>query len=397
VSRREIDIDEGGLYSNTELEESLNKIKRLGFFTDVKMEVIRVSGFDDRINLQFNIEETKTGSITMGIAHSNGTGTSFEVGINERNFLGTGTTLNAKMTNSEAVKEYEFYFSDPYFTMDKHRISYGVFSKQVENLEGVGDYKIDTFGGSLGYGIPITDTTRIGTELKVSSSNIECTDVFALLEAQCSSTDKSEAKVNLNWNSNTLNDYNHPTDGYSSSVNFDITLPIADFRYYKLDLKHRNYTPFGNGLTLKTNGTLGLAKGYSGKELPFFRRYYGGGSSSVRGFDFNSLGVKYIDSTGNLTDTSKGGELSILSGISVISPMDFVNDSKNMRMSAFIDAGGIYEKVNDISFDDLRVSAGVAFSWLTPIGPLGIYAAKPLIQKSGDDTKTVEFTLGTSF
>jgi len=77
--------------------------------------------------------------------------------------------------------------------------------------------------------------------------------------------------------------------------------------------------------------------------------------------------------------------------------MDFVNDSKNMRMSAFIDAGGIYEKVNDISFDDLRVSAGVAFSWLTPIGPLGIYAAKPLVQKSGDDTKTVEFTLGTSF
>jgi outer membrane protein insertion porin family len=397
VIRREIGINEGELYSNTELKESLNKIKRLGFFTDVKMEIIRVSGFDDRINLQFNIEETKTGAITMGIAHSNGAGTSFEVGINERNFLGTGTTLNAKISNSEAVKEFEFYFSDPYFTMNRHSVSYGVSSKKVENLEGVGDYKIDTFGGSLGYGIPITDTTRIGTELEVSSSDIECTDVFALLEAQCASTDKSEAKVNLNWNSNTLNDYNHPTDGYSSSVNFDITLPIADFRYYKLDLNHRNYTPFGNGLALKTNTTLGLATGYGGKELPFFKRYYGGGSSSVRGFDFNSLGTKYIDSTGNLTDTSKGGELSILSGISVISPMNFINDSKNMRMSAFIDAGGIYEKVNDISFDDLRVSTGVAFSWLTPIGPLGIYAAKPLVKKSGDDIKTVEFTLGTSF
>jgi outer membrane protein insertion porin family len=397
VIRREIGIDEGGLYSNTELEESLNKIKRLGFFTDVTMEVIRVSDFDDRINLQFNIEETKTGAITMGIAHSNGTGTSFELGIQERNFLGTGTVLNAKMSNSDAVKEFKFYFSDPYFTMDKHSISYGVFSKQIENLEGVGDYKIDTFGGSLGYGIPITDATRIGTELKVSSSDIECTDVFALLETQCSSTDKSQVKVNLNWSSNTLNDYNHPTDGYSASVNFDIALPIADLRYYKLDLDHRNYTPFGNGLTLKTNGTLGLAKGYSGKELPFFERYYGGGSSSVRGFDFNSLGAKYIDSNGNLTETSKGGELSILSGISIISPMNFVSDSKNMRMSAFIDAGGIYEKVNDISFDDLRVSAGVAFSWLTPVGPLGVYAAKPLVKKSGDNTKTVEFTLGTSF
>lgn len=397
VIRREIGIDEGGLYSNTELKESLNKIKRLGFFTDVTMKVIRVSGFDDRINLQFNIEETKTGAITMGIAHSNGTGTSFEVGIKERNFLGTGTVLNAKISNSEAVKELEFYFSDPYFTMDKHSISYGVFSKQVENLEGVGDYKIDTFGGNLGYGIPITKNSKISSVFKISSSEIECTDAFDLLEEQCSSTDKSEAKVSLNWSSNTLNDYNHPTDGYSARVDFDIALPIADLRYYKLNLDHRNYTPFGNGLTLKTNGTLGLAKGYSGKKLPFFKRYYGGGSSSVRGFDFNSLGAKYIDSNGNLTETSKGGELSILSGISIISPMNFVSDGKNMRMSAFIDAGGIYEKVNDISFDDLRVSTGVAFSWLTPIGPLGIYAAKPLVKKSGDNTKTIQFTLGTSF
>lgn len=397
VIRREIDINEGGLYSNTELDESINKIKRLGFFADVKMEVSRLKGFDDKINLHFSVEETKTGAITMGISHSNGSGTSFEVGINERNFLGTGTTLNAKMANSSAVKEFNFYFSDPYFNEDKHNISYGLFSKKIENLEGVGDYKINTFGGSLGYGIPITSSTRIGSELKFSSSDVTCTPEFTLLEAQCASTDKTEVKTKLNWSDNTLNDYNYPTDGHSTSANFDLALPIADFRYYKLDLNHRNYLPFGDGLTLKTNGNLGLAQGYGGKELPFFKRYYGGGSSSVRGFDFNSLGSKYIDSNGVSTDTSMGGELSILAGASVISPMDFINDSKNMRMSAFVDAGGIYEKVNDISLDDLRVSAGVAFSWLTPVGPLGVYAAKPLIKKSNDKTKTIEFTLGTSF
>ena len=68
-----------------------------------------------------------------------------------------------------------------------------------------------------------------------------------------------------------------------------------------------------------------------------------------------------------------------------------------MRMSAFIDAGGVYDKVSNFNLDELRMSTGVAFSWLTPIGPLGIYAAKPLIKKTGDDTKTFEFTLGTTF
>ncbi|MDG2396002.1 outer membrane protein assembly factor BamA, partial [Candidatus Thioglobus sp.] len=359
VIRREIGINEGGLYSNTELDESINKIKRLGFFSNVKMEVSRLKGFDDKIDLNFSVEETKTGAITMGISHSNGTGSSFEVGINERNFLGTGTTLNAKIANSSAVKEFNFYFSNPYFNEDKHNISYGLFSKQIENLDNVGDYKIDTFGGSLGYGIPITSSTRIGSELKFSNSDITCKTDFAELESQCASTDKTEVKANFNWSADTLNDYNYPTDGHSTSASFDIALPVADFRYYKLGLNHRNYLPFGNSLTLKTNGNLGLAQGYGGKDLPFFKRYYGGGSSSVRGFDFNSLGNKYIDSNGILTDTSKGGELSILAGASVISPMDFINDSKNMRMSAFVDAGGIYEKVNDISLDDLRVSAGV--------------------------------------
>jgi outer membrane protein insertion porin family len=77
--------------------------------------------------------------------------------------------------------------------------------------------------------------------------------------------------------------------------------------------------------------------------------------------------------------------------------MKFVNDSKNMRMSVFIDAGSVEEKASNIGFNEMRVSTGVAFSWLTPIGPLGIYAAKPLVKKSDDKIKTIEFTLGTSF
>ncbi|MCS5586833.1 MAG: BamA/TamA family outer membrane protein, partial [Gammaproteobacteria bacterium] len=137
------------------------------------------------------------------------------------------------------------------------------------------------------------------------------------------------------------------------------------------------------------------AQGYGGSELPFYERYYGGGSGSIRGFEFNSIGPKYDGE--NQSGNSKGGELSALGGVSIISPMKFVNDSDNMRMSVFIDAGGVYDKVSNFNFDELRVSTGVAFSWLTPVGPLGIYAAKPLIKKSGDETKTFEFTLGSTF
>ena len=395
VIRREIGIAEGGLYSNTELDESIKKIKRLGFFSDVKMEVSKLKGFNDKINLHFSVEETKTGTFSIGLSHSNSSGASFNMGIKENNFLGTGNTLNAALSNSEAMQEMSFYFSDPYFTEDKHSISYGIFTKSLDGTElDVSSYKIDENGFSLGYGIPITENTRISADIRASSRDITCGSTFASAgyePTQCASNDKTEVKTNINWSNNTLNNFNYPTEGSKNSLSLDVALPIADFRYYKLDASHKSYYPLGNDLTWTLNSRLGLAQGYGGNELPFFKRYYGGGSSSVRGFDFNSLGATYADGK------AKGGELSLLAGTSIISPMKFIKDSKNMRMSAFIDAGSIEEKASNFGVDEMRMSTGVAFSWLTPVGPLGIYAAKPLVKKSADKTKTVEFTLGTSF
>jgi outer membrane protein insertion porin family len=394
VVRREINIYEGGLYSNEELEESINKLKRLGFFSDVKMEVSKLKNFDDKINLNFSVEETKTGTFSVGLSNSNSTGSSFNVGIEEKNFLGTGNTLNAKTAQSKAVKELQVYFSNPYFTKDKHSISYGIFAKKTEGAElKVEEYKVNEKGGSVGYGIPITKDTRIGVNLKFSSRDITCGENFAKAgyeKVQCSSNDKTEAKLSVNWSNNTLDDYNFPTKGNSNHLKMSVALPVADFRYYKLDASHRSYYPFTKNLTLKTSAEIGLAKGYGDKELPFFERYYGGGSSSVRGFSFNSLGVKYPNGK------AKGGELSMSMNASIISPVTFMEDSKNMRVSAFIDAGGISEKIA-FSTNDFRASIGLGFIWLTPVGPLGVYAAKPLIKKAGDKTNTFEFTIGANF
>ena len=395
VIRREIGINEGGLYSNTELDESIKKIKRLGFFSDVKMEVLKLKGFKDKIDLPFSVEETKTGTFSVGISHSNSSGVSFNVGIKEKNFLGTGNTLNAALSQSEAVQEASFYFVDPYFTQDKHSISYGVFTKSLDGASlDVSSYKIDEIGGSLGYGIPTTESTRINADLALSSRDIVCGTTFAgsgYEPTQCSNGDKTEIKTNLNWSFNSLDDYNFPTEGQKTRVSADVALPIADFRYIKFDANHDSYHPLPNDLVFKVNADIGLARGYGNKELPFFKRYHSGGSSSVRGFNFNSLGATYANGK------AKGGELSLLAGTAIISPLKFIKDSDNMRMSAFIDAGGVNEKISTFTLDEIRASAGVAFSWLTPVGPIGIYAAQPIIKKSSDKTKTVEFTLGTSF
>ena len=359
------------------------------------MNVSKIKNSEDKININFDLVETKTGQMSIGAAQSNSTGTSFNFNIMEKNFLGTGNTLNVDFTTSSAVTEASFYFEDPYFTDDKRSISYGMFNKSLDGSElAANNYTVDETGFIVGYGIPLTKDTRINSNIRLSEKNIKCSATFTDEPVQCgifNAEKQTEAKASLNWHGTTLNHAHYPTEGAMNALSFDIALPMGDIRYYKLSASHKNYQDIGKDLTLKMNANIKTLQGYNGKDAPFYERYYGGGANSIRGFEFNSLGPKYDN--GN----AKGGELSVLAGASIITPVKFIKDSKNMRMSAFIDTGGIYDENSNFNFNDLRMSTGLAFSWLTPIGPLGIYAAKPIIKNADDETKSFAFTLGSSF
>ena len=189
----------------------------------------------------------------------------------------------------------------------------------------------------------------------------------------------------------TLNDYLYPTDGKSNALAIGLATPLGDYRYFDINANHTSYKPLSNNLTLKLTADLGLAKGYDGNELPFYKRYFGGGSGSVRGFGNKTLGPLYPN------NSAKGGELSILGSANIIAPAYFFDDSDNMRMSAFIDTGNIFEKTSNIDLGDLRMSAGIGFAYLSPIGAIGMYWSTPILKKSGDVIENFGFSLGTGF
>ena len=68
-----------------------------------------------------------------------------------------------------------------------------------------------------------------------------------------------------------------------------------------------------------------------------------------------------------------------------------------MRIGAFVEMGSVHESISNIDSNDLRASAGLGFSWKTPIGPIGVHLAKPLIKKDEDSLESFAFTLGSSF
>jgi len=396
VIRRKISLLEGQQFSQSQLDESIKSIKRLGFFSDVQISTRLASGYEDKFDIFIKVEETKTGEFNIGLSQSNSTGASFNTGIQQNNIFGTGNIFNAKFSNSSAIEELSFYFKDPYFTKDGDSISYGFFTKSTDaaNLD-ISSYILDENGIKLGYGVPLSATSNIFGETYLSDISIQCSSTYASIlyeQKQCLSDNSTDFNISFNYTDNTLNDFYSPTKGVKNTFSSAISLPIGDFKYYKLESANSYYKPIFNSSTILTKFNLKLAQGYGNEDLPFFKRYFGGGASSVRGFDFNSIGEKYPDLN------AKGGELSLLSSLSIISPGNIIGiDNENIRVSAFLDAGSVFEKASSFDLTDIRASSGLAASWLTPIGPIGLYFAKPLLKKSSDTTETFSFSLGTSF
>jgi len=395
VIRRKFTILEGQIYSKQQIENSINQLKALGYFSDVNYKVERKSATSDKVQLTINVTETKTGEISIGMSHSNATGASLNAGITQENILGTGNTFNANFSNSDAVKETSFYFKNPYFNNKGHSISYGFFDKQIDaaNLDA-SDYSISELGFIFGYGFPLSESSLIFGETKLSSSDLTCgSNLKNIYEIQqCSKTSNTDTILSLSYKNNTLNDFYFPTDGNQTLLSSSISLPFSDNKYFQIESIFKKYSPILTEKTFKFSTRLKFASGYGNDNLPFYKRYYEGGSSSVRGFDFNSLGAKYSDGK------PKGGEVSLVSSIGVASNLDFIGiDNPNMRGILFTDAGTVSEKISDFSISDIRSSVGVQFSWLTPIGPLGFNFATPIIKKSNDSTRTFSFELGSKF
>jgi outer membrane protein insertion porin family len=255
-------------------------------------------------------------------------------------------------------------------------------------------YTINSKGISLGYGVPLTQDTRLNANLEYANNDLTCSSGFAASgyePTQCANNNNDEVIFGLGWNESTLNHYMYPTDGRSNALSVDVALPLSDYRYIRANASHVSYKPLSDDLTLKLTGSLGLISGYSGEEVPFFKRYFGGGSGSVRGFGNRTLGPVYPNSA------AKGGEISVLGSFNIISPANFISNSENMRISAFVDTGNIFEKSSSIELGDLRMSAGVAFAYLSPIGAIGAYWSTPILKKTGDDIENFSFSLGTGF
>ena len=164
--------------------------------------------------------------------------------------------------------------------------------------------------------------------------------------------------------------------------------------YYILSGKAEKYWPIDGGMSFKLKGTVGVADAYGDKKFPFFKNFFMGGATTIRGYDQASVGEKTLNiATGELETT--GGKTSLLGSAELFFPPPGLKNVQSFRLSTFVDGGGVFK--NGIDGDVARFSAGIGAVWLSPFGPLSITYAKPLNEGTNDKVTELQFGMGGVF
>ncbi|WP_297796803.1 outer membrane protein assembly factor BamA [uncultured Marinobacter sp.] len=407
VLRQEMTQMEGGVASTDRIEFSKTKLERLGFFQTVDVETVPVPGTDDMVDVNYSVVEQPTGSLSASIGFSQASGVILGANVSENNFFGSGKRVSFGVNVSDSIKSANFSYTDPYYTVDGVSRGFSLFARETDFEEqDISSYLLDEYGGRLSFGYPTDSITRLNfgvgyTLSKLKGGVFTSEEVREFIEEEGS--DFNNYFLFGSWRRSTLNRGVLPTDGYSHSLSADIAVPGSDLTFYKLSHKTDFYQPLNERQTwvLRGRTEVGYGDGYDGRDvMPFYEHFYAGGYGSVRGYEANSLGPRATNSPNDLSDPDPfGGSVLTEGSLELIFPTPFAGDSRSMRTAFFVDAGQVFDPDRDFdpAADELRLSAGVGFQWITAVGPLAFSLAKPLNDKSGDDTQVFQFSLGQTF
>ncbi len=393
VVRREMRQLESGWYNAEKINRSKQRVDKLGFFSDVQIDTPAVQGATDQVDVEVKITERATGNLTAGVGYSSAEKVILSAGLSQSNIFGSGNALSFQVSTGSINQVYSLSYTNPYFTDDGVSRGFDVYQRKVDasNLSSVGSYNTSTLGGGVRFGVPITEYDTVNYGLAFESTEIGLLDDTPGRYVDFVNQFGSKADSYLGtvgWARDKRDSLIYTTSGTFQRLTGEIGLPGGDLTYYRASYQHQWYYPLTRELVFYTSGQIGYATGYQNKPLPFFKVFYLGGVSSLRGYETASVGPK--DANG---DSLGGGRL-ILGSAELLFPFPGLQKDKSVRLSWFVDAGTVGESYD---FKELRYSTGLAFNWYSPVGPLKLSFAKPLNEKPGDELQRVQFSLGTIF
>lgn len=394
VIRREFRQVEGTWFDISKIKKSKQHVDRLNFFSEVNIETPAVQGTNDQMDVSVAVKEKSTGTFSIGAGYNSGEGVVFMGGVSQANLFGTGNNLSTQLNTSRVNRNVSVSYTNPYYTDEGVSRGFDIYDRNTNATRlAVSQYTSSTQGGGVRFGVPIDEDESISYGTSIERSHIGLTALSPVRFTNYVSTfgaTNTTVLGTIGWGKDTRDSAIYTTEGSVKHLYLETALPVMDMRYYKLNYDHQLFYPLNTDWTLLLNGQAGVGGGYGGRQMPFFKNYYAGGTGSVRGYEPSSLGPR---DTSNL---SIGGTRRVIGNIEVFAPVPGIKE-KSLRLSGFLDGGAVYGQTDVAASMGGRYSTGVALTWLSPMGPLKFSYGVALNKQQQDKLQRFQFTLGSMF
>ena len=381
ILRREIPLQEGDLFTLPKIQRARQRLLNLGFFETVNVTTAPGS---DKTKIIVNVEviERPTGIFAIGGGFSSVDSFLGSIDISQRNFLGRGWEVSARIRAGATTQQGLISFTEPWFLDRPLAVGFDLFN----TIRQYDEYDLDSLGATFRMSHPFGDYWRWLAQYRITRDKISDVDPFVqsllLDEEGTTVTSLISGTVSRDSRDSVI----APTKGSTASFVAEFAGIGGDARFGKVLANATHFRPIWFDHILSGRVEAGYGFGWGGEDLPVFERFYLGGPNTIRGFKFRKLSP--VDDSG----TRVGGDIELLGNVEYIIPLPF-----NIRLAGFFDTGNVYGF--GVKFDptDLRYAAGGGVRWLSPFGPIRIDYGINLDRRTGEDFGAFHFSVGAPF
>ncbi|OIP99942.1 MAG: outer membrane protein assembly factor BamA [Zetaproteobacteria bacterium CG2_30_46_52] len=394
VIRREMRQHEGERYKASDVKRSKERLRRLQFLKDIRVSTPPVAD-PNKVNMNIDVEEGKSGSFTAGMTYSQLYGASLTGTVAEQNLFGEGYQTNVSGDIGGATTNYSASIVDPYFMSEDVTGSFSLNRTQTD-LQTITDYKQDTSGWSAGLGFALSEFSRYAVKYSLTRttlSDVNLATASAILKAQIGQFTTSEITQSISFD--TRDRIIAATDGGIYSLVLGTAGLGGDFNFYEVTTSATDYTPLSDFWTLRTSATAGKIAGIGDSSMPIYRRYSLGGAGSLRGFGYYGVTLREPGTLDVL-----GGTYKATSSLDLIFPLPYMAQA-GFRGAFFVEAGTVWGDAGVVtesfSLSKVRASYGFGIEWMSPVGAISMIWGQVLRSQPDDEKRGFEFSIGRGF
>jgi outer membrane protein insertion porin family len=345
VIRRELALEEGGIYNSRLWELSLMRLNQLSYFDQLKpddpnMTEKKLDEKNGQVDLTLKVHEKGKNSIGLNGGVSGLEGAFIGLNYSTNNFLGRGETLQVQISLGNLARSVMFGFTQPYmfdrplqfgFTVFGNKISYNqarqlsIFSGQNLNLpaaqlQNLQNYSQSSIGFTTSLSYPLRRSfKRVGITYSLDRSSLVALSTaskslfdfiaFRGISGPNAVNGIVTSSIFPNFSFNTLDSGISPHKGHQMTLGMQLAGLGGTVRSVRPLIQYKQFVPVNhrrNAIGFNVQGS--FISGYGGLVAPPFQRFFMGGENDIRGFDIRSMSpVAFLPSSNVITLTNPDG------------------------------------------------------------------------------------------